>query len=531
MTGHNLPRSEDAAPGVALRPERMDRTGTPKHEVLSALASRYGCPAVEYDDSLTAPLAILNRLDVDRLRDELWLPLTWTADAAEVVACDPADPELRRLIGETLGVDRIDFRVATRADLVRLIENSADLNAGFPVTAGRTPLAKVRTYLAVVRTRYAAQRTQFARSRTGLAFTRTGLAFVGIAVAFLRAFGAGELLWIEIPLLVLGVAAIIDGLFWYLPARREWREVKPYLPYDAPDGFSALEVSDPGGAMTFGRSAVVPGAEALRRNWDALSPVERRRFLANDRTNLAEERTILAYLRTMMAKARTGLAFSRTGIAFAGVGIGFIRKFHPGLWSLFDWGLIAVGAFMLLEGFYWYLPGRQAAHAGLASIKKAQGRKGLWDLIFPSQCRLTSLGQDQMAEALSPAAQPGVWATTGLALERTVLADRRNVMSRLRTLMARSRTGMAFIRTGFAIMAVGAGLFVYFGAGNPLWTAFDLLLVAIGVYLVGDGLYWYLPAERIKRQSPSCDGDFEIVHPDYSEPAVSWQRIPLAHED
>lgn len=526
MTGQNLLRSEDAASGAVA-----DRPATPKHEILSALASRYGCPTVEYDEGLTAPLAILRRLDVDRLRDELWLPLTWTEETAEVIACDPDDPELRRRIKEMLGVDKIDFRVAMRADLIRLIENSADLNAGFPVTAGRTPLAKVRTYLAVVRTRYAAQRTQFARSRTGLAFTRTGLAFVGISVAFLRAFGGGELLLIEIPLLVLGIAAIADGLFWYLLARREWREVKPYLPYEVPDGFSALEVSDPGGAMTFSRSAVVAGADALRQNWDSLSPVERRRFLANDRTNLAEERTILAYLRTMMAKARTGLAFSRTGIAFAGVGIGFIRKFHPGLWSLFDWALIVIGVLMLAEGFYWYLPGRRAAHEGLASVNKMHGKKGPWDLIFPSMCAYTSLGQDRMAEALSPAAQPGVWATTGLALERTVLADRRNVMSRLRTLMARSRTGMAFIRTGFGIMAVGAGLFVYFGGVNPLWTAFDLLLVVIGAYLIGDGLYWYLPAERIKRQSPLCDGDFEIVHPDYSEPAVSWQKVSLEHDD
>lgn len=520
-----------AAPG-GPRPEAPTRDpDSPKHEILARLSGRYRCPAVEYDEDLTVPRDLLRRLDLDTLRSELWMPLSVRGDRAEVIACDPDDPELNRCIRETLGVDEIGFRVATRPDLVRLIENSWDVNAGCPASAGRTPLAKARAYLAIVRTRYSVQRTQLARSRTGLALTRTGLACVSIAVVFLRLFGAGGLLAVEIPLLILGVAAIADGLFWYLPARGETREIKPYPLYEVPEGFSSLEVSDPGGEMNFGRSAVVAGAAALRQDWDSLSPVERRRFLANDRLNIAEERTVQAYLRTMMAKARTGLAFGRTGVSFVGIGIAFLRQFDPGLWSVFDWALIAAGTIMLAEGFYWYLPGRKAAEIGREAIAKASGKKGPWDLIFPSLCLYTTLNRGQSAEAASPQAQPGVWATTGLALERTVLADQRNAMSMLRTLLARSRTGSAFIRTGFSIMAVGAGLFVYFGAGNALWAAFDVLLVVVGLYLIGDGLRWALPAERIKRRSPFCAGDFEIVHPDYSEPTASWERLSFRHDN
>ncbi|MEY2342489.1 DUF202 domain-containing protein [Acidithiobacillus sp. IBUN Pt1247-S3] len=496
------------------------------------MSARYDWPTVEYDESLTASAAILRRLNVDTLRTELWLPIVWDADSAEVIVCDPNDAALAEHVRTSLGVTNLRFRVATQPDLVRLIENSADLNEHFPVYGGRTPLAKVRTYLAGLRTRYAAQRTQFARSRTGLALVRTGLTFITIAVAFLRLFGAGDLLVFEIPLLVFGILAIVDGLVWYFPARQESHRIKPYPPYQVPEEYTAIDVVDPGGAMDFVRCPIVPGSGLLRKNWDALSPVERRRFLANDRTNLAEERTILAYLRVMMAKARTGLAFARTGVAFAGVGIGFIRKFHPGPWSIFDWSLIVIGVFMLIEGFLWYGPGRHAANKALAAVAEKRDVAGPWDTIFPSLC-LYSQGIDPVVEANSPAAQPGVFATTGLALERTTLADKRNTMSRLRTIMARARTGMAFIRTGFSVMTVGAGLFIYFhftGHVDTLWTVFDIALVVIGLYLIADGLHWYLPAERIKRRSSYVDGDFEIADADYSVPQSSWRRVRYPHE-
>ena len=496
------------------------------------MSAHYDWPTVEYDESLTASAAILRRLDVDMLRAELWLPIAWERDSAEVIVCDPDDAELVQHIRLCLGVTDLRLRVATQADLIRLIENSADLNEHFPVYGGRTPLAKVRTYLAGVRTRYAAQRTQFARSRTGLALARSGLTFITIAIAFLRLFGTGDLLIFEIPLLVFGFLAIIDGLVWYFPARRESRRIKAYPPYSVPEEYTALNVVDPGGSMDFPRSSIVAGSAALRQNWDALSPVERRRFLANDRTNLAEERTILAYLRVMMAKARTGLAFARTGVAFAGVGIGFIRKFPPGPWSIFDWSLIVIGVFMLVEGFLWYGPGRRAANQALAAVAAKRDTAGPWDTIFPSLC-LYGQGIDPVDEAHSAAARPGVFATTGLALERTTLADKRNVMSRLRTIMARARTGMAFIRTGFSVMTVGAGLFIYFhftGHVDTLWTIFDVTLVVIGLYLIADGLHWYLPAERIKRRSLYVDSDFEIADADYRLPQSAWKRVHYRHE-
>ena len=120
---------------------------------------------------------------------------------------------------------------------------------------------------------------------------------------------------------------------------------------------------------------------------------------------------------------------------------------------------------------------------------------------------------------------PGIYGTTGLALERTLIAERRNVKSRLRTFMARSRTGLALVRTGISIFSVGAGLLFYFGTANTFWTIFNLILMAIGVVSIVDGFYWHVPAERIRKQFPYCFADMEIAMADYGKPASSWKKV------
>ena len=259
----------------------------------------------------------------------------------------------------------------------------------------------------------------------------------------------------------------------------------------------------------------------------------RRRFLASDRTDLAEERTALSGHRTMMARARTGLAFTRTGIAFVGIGIALLRvkEFHTGSWTLFDAALIMTGVLMSLEGLHWYMPGRRSGIECFESVKEAGVKKNIWDFIFPPLHRRPDF--HDIRSAVPPVKQshsPGIWATTGLALERTVLAERRNVMARLRTIMARSRTGMSFIRTGMSISSVGMGLLVYFGTGNIYWTIFDISLILAGLLFVSDGLYWHFPAEKIRKQFPYCFGDMEIMIPDYGKPARLWKKVVFSHD-
>ncbi|MHB8880230.1 MAG: DUF202 domain-containing protein [Thermodesulfovibrionales bacterium] len=524
---------EDSFCSSVFPEELLLRRGIPRHEIIFCLSEYYGCPVIEYDEGIVVARRIVLMLDMERLKRALWVPLSFDEQKAEVIAYAPDDPAVIADIKKTLGVSTIAFQAALPSDLVRIIENSQDLNPGFPAAAGRTPLAKVRTFLADRRSLFACNRTSFAKGRTGLAFLRTGISFIAIAAVCVRIFGWGYLGLLEAFLMITGIVTALDGLLWYLPARKAGRRLFGCSSSEPTWGTTVLEVADPGDNPVFTRTDPVPGAGKLRGEWSALSPVMRRRFLAGDRTDMAEERTTLACFRTVMARSRTGLAFMRTGIAFIGLGIAFIRQFGAfGPWVFFDSALIITGAAMTLEGFSWYLPGRHAGAEGLESIRKAETTLRIWDFVLPPVLNAPGEGHLKTGHPpVRPSHAPGIWATTGLALERTVLADRRNVMARLRTIMARSRTGLAFIRTGMSISSIGFGLLVYFGSVEISWMIFDLLLIVAGLVVIGDGLYWHIPAEKIRRQFPYCYGDMEISIPDYGRPVRGWGKVFFGNDD
>ena len=506
--------------------------GIPRHEVLFCLSEFYGYPFVEYDEEVMASYLLTRRLDMEKLKQALWFPLSVMQDRAEVIAYKPDDTAVVEDIKKSLGVEKIDFIVALPSDLVRIIENNNDVNPGFPFSGGRTPLAKVRTFLADRRSLMSCYRTSMAKGRTGLAFLRTGIAFIAIALLLLRIFAAGHLIIIEALFFVAGVVLVVNGFRWYVPTRKAGKKRLNCAATMPTWGTTLLEVQNPGNNPFFTRTNTIDGADKLRADWDNLTPVMRRRFLASDRTDFAEERTALACYRTMMARARTGLAFTRTGIALIGLGIALFRQFPIGSWTLFDAALILTGLMMAMEGFYWYFPGRRAGVEGFESVmRKKKGRKA-WDFISLPVHRVIGGPGDFYKRFFQAKASysPGIWATTGLALERTVLADRRNMMARLRTVMARSRTGMAFIRTGRSICAVGMGLLVYFGTADIAWAIFNIALIVIGLVVIADGLYWNIPAERIRKQFPYCVGDMEIIVPDYGRPARYWEKVGFNHD-
>jgi uncharacterized membrane protein YidH (DUF202 family) len=256
----------------------------------------------------------------------------------------------------------------------------------------------------------------------------------------------------------------------------------------------------------------------------------RRRFLASDRTDYAEERTVLACQRSRLAKVRTGLAFARTGIALISLGLALLRQFPPSRWLLLDLALLGIGAAMVGEGFLWYASGRRAGVESAASVRQSFKAGTIWDYFFPH--RQFSTGPEAIPLRLPVRSSdlPGIWATTGVALERTVLAERRNVMARLRTVMARGRTGYAFVRTGLSLSLIGLAFLLYFGSDSTGWNIFNWLMIGGGLLLIGDGLFWSLPAEKIRRQFPYCYGDMEITIPDYGIPARSWRKAVFSHE-
>lgn len=503
--------------------------GPEKYAALVALSEQYGCPWVEYHESVTGPQFLLWTLDMAKLLAEGWFPRV-VADGRAVVIATAPGPAVAAKVRETIGVKEVDFQVTLPEDLARIFDHNQDLNPGFPPTGGRTPLAKVRTYLAGRRSLLAHYRTLLAKSRTGLAFIRTGLSFTTIALLFLRLLGAKYYLLLEVPLLVSGIIMAYDGLKWYLPARQLYGGLPSCIDTGATGGTTVLEAYNAEKNPEFRRSAVIPGAAALRVGWTSLSPVMRRRYLASDRTDLAEERTVLACFRTKMAKVRTGLAFTRTGFAFISLGLGLLRQFHASRWLPFDIGLIAIGMLMAMEGLFWYLRGRKAGVEGHASVQEKGGRSTVWDYFFPHRHFPPGPASNPMTLPVKSSHVPGIWATTGVALERTVLAERRNVMARLRTVMARARTGFAFIRTGLSVFLIGvAFLLAFTDKGGPGWAAFSYSMMVAGLLLVTDGFLWSLPAERTRRQFPYCYGYMEIVIPDYGTPARFWKKVVFSN--
>jgi uncharacterized membrane protein YidH (DUF202 family) len=523
--------TESKASNIHLE-DALIQGGVPRHEVLFCLSGYYGVPFVEYDEAVIVSQQIIRRMDMERLKRMLWLPLSVQENRAEVIACYPDDPAVHDDVRKTLNVAEIVFRISLPSDLIRIIEHNQDLNPGFPPAAGRTPLAKARTFLADRRSMLSYVRTALAKGRTGLAFLRTGLSFITIALVLFRLLGISYLIVVEALLLITGMVMTMDGLKWYLPARTVGKKDIACSSSGPSGGSTVLRVFNTGDEPNFNRSGEVPGAEKLRSGWNNLSPVMRRRFLASDRTDFAEERTMLACYRTLMARARTGLSFTRTGIAFIGIGIGLFRQYQDGLWVVLDGALIILGTVMVAEGFTWYLPGRYAGAKSSQAVTSSENKPTIWDAIFPL---VFKQGDVVTIRTTLPPVKgfhtSGIWATTGLALERTLLAERRNVMARLRTVMARSRTGMAFVRTGMSISAVGLGLLVYFGSGNVWWTIFDVVLLLSGLLFIADGLYWHIPAENTRKQFPYCYGEMELTLPDYGTTARSWKKAIFSHDD
>jgi uncharacterized membrane protein YidH (DUF202 family) len=525
---------EEANGSPRTAEELMTARGVPKHELLHCLTETFGCPAIEYDEGVVVAQQVLRRVDAERLKKALWIPLSFGADRAEVIAWNPRDPSLVADVQRTLGMTKIDFRAALPSDIIRIIEHNQDLNPSFPRAAGRTPLARVRTFLADRRSLFACHRTTLAQGRTGLAFQRTGVSFITIALILYRLFGFGWLAPIQAGLLVAGIVMAADGLRWYLPARSIASKQPACRMTDGERGSTVLTATWDNDAPQFDRTDRVAGVTSLRAGWQDLSPVMRRRFLASDRTDYAEERTLLACLRTRMARARTGLAFARTGIALVGLGIALLRieQFRTLFWTWFDGGLILLGTAKLGEGLLRYVPGRRAGKEGFASIRRTGGQPTIWDSLFPPAHRRPEGAAGSSCRLPVTASQsPGIWATTGLALERTVLAERRNVMARIRTVMARSRTGLSFIRTGMSISAIGAGLLVSFGTSSTAWAAFYVVLAVAGALFIADGLYWHLPADRMRREFPYCFCDVEITIPDYGRPSRTWATAVFSHDD
>jgi CheY-like chemotaxis protein/uncharacterized membrane protein YidH (DUF202 family) len=85
----------------------------------------------------------------------------------------------------------------------------------------RTQLSQRRVFLAEKRTLMAQQRTFLAKARTELAFMRTGVALVVFAIGLIRYFGLGWWNVVDVSILLLGLAMVVSGIYYYLPTRKQ----------------------------------------------------------------------------------------------------------------------------------------------------------------------------------------------------------------------------------------------------------------------------------------------------------------------
>lgn len=236
--------------------------------------------------------------------------------------------------------------------------------------------------------------------------------------------------------------------------------------------------------------------------------------LAYWRNTMAQWRTRMACYRTDLAKGRTALALGRAGLALTTIADTLLRSGQLRAGTALPLTVLALGLTLIAVGAPIYLRIRRSRLTpprdqtlvevtGATLMFLENYHFSVPDHSGPKASKSTMLARlgDFLANystIIYPV--PASRERTHLARERNVLAAQRTIAGCYRTIYARARTGLAFIRTGVAFLGIGLGLVSYFGLG--LHTPFDLILMAIGLLMIIDGLRWYLPVRREQAELP-----------------------------
>ncbi len=235
--------------------------------------------------------------------------------------------------------------------------------------------------------------------------------------------------------------------------------------------------------------------------------------LAFWRNTMAQWRTRMACYRTDLAKARTGLAFLRWGLGTIALSNALLQSKSAAASPALYFSLVGAGAAIALSGLpsYWQVrrsrmkpPGSQTlTEVTAATIQFLENYHDLETTGVRRETQGTMLARmgDQLADYstyLGPS--PSSRTRTMFARERNVLAAQRTIAACYRTVYARARTGLAFIRTGMSLLGIGIGSLAYFGLG--LLTSVNLWLMAAGILMLVDGMFWYWPVRKEQAEVP-----------------------------
>lgn len=239
--------------------------------------------------------------------------------------------------------------------------------------------------------------------------------------------------------------------------------------------------------------------------------------LAFWRNTMTQWRTRMACYRTDLAKARTALAFVRMGLALSAISRTLSSSKRFAVAPTVAYGILLFGLLVIIGALPVYLRVRRSrlipprdqtlVEVTAATLSFLENYQNLEHAEGPKRIRETMLARldgllANYCTILYPA--PASRERTHLARERNVLAARRTIAACYRTVYARARTGLAFIRTGVSFLSIGIGLIGYFGLGFK--TFFDVLLIVIGLLMIIDGGFWYLPVRKEQAALPGTRG-------------------------
>lgn len=232
------------------------------------------------------------------------------------------------------------------------------------------------------------------------------------------------------------------------------------------------------------------------------------------RNTMAQWRTRLACYRTDMAKARTSLVLARDGLACTAIASTLLRAPELHTPQNVAWVMLAMGVVLIAGGIPAYLQVRRSrltpprnqtlVEVTSATLHFLEGYHFIehnGGESTPTKATMLARLGDLLANyctILYPS--PGSQERTHLARERNVLAAQRTIGACYRTIYSRARTGLAFVRTGVSFMSLGIGMMSYFGLN--IKTVFDLLVMLIGLMMLIDGLFWYLPVREEQAELP-----------------------------
>lgn len=377
ITAAQLRSSGEAAQARDVEVEEVLRydLGIPRRKLLEALALRFRCEWVEYDERLPVPPELLEGLDPARPCSNLWFPVALDDDTVVIAVRDPSDPLIIEEVADCLKAEKFRFHVALAEDISYFIEDFLNSHPSHLIGNERTALALWRNTMARWRTKLASYRTDFARVRTQLSLLRGGLTMIVIGRTLVRSGRAINLAPVYWAMMGVGLLLIFLGLLSYhrvkksifCPPKHETLvEVTAASLYFL-ENYQFAERGEPGGKN--GKKTMLARlSDMAHRTVTIIEPSydnKPRSQLAHERNLFAAQRTIAACYRTIYSRARTGLSFIRTGVSFASVGVGLITYFGLSLLNIVDAFIILAGLLMVVDGILWSWPVRKENYEAL----------------------------------------------------------------------------------------------------------------------------------------------------------------------